>query len=126
MSIDVNPLVHEVLLRARDLISTPEAWTKRSFARGKNGRPTAPSASISTQWCMTGAVQRSARAVTTRFDARWGVVVNEAIIALTEHPAIKKSIAFFNDHSNTTHDDVMRVFNETIDKLSSSMKAEVS
>ena len=124
MSIDVNPLVHEVLLKARDLISTPKKWTKHAFARRSNNRPTTSSSHVATKWCMVGAIQRGARIVVPE---HWDVVVNETLNVLNEHSAIVKGgNTYFNDHPDTTHDKVIRVFNDTIDKVSYNMKAGIS
>lgn len=51
--------IRDVLVRARALIEKPEAWTKNTFARDKDGDEVSRALDEAVCWCAAGAIYRS-------------------------------------------------------------------
>lgn len=109
----------DILQKARELISKPEAWTKGSFARDAEGRTVRDiNDDRATCWCLLGAVSKSTRDLSmgnqeyrdARFCLRCAVGarcgLGDADSPLTT--------ASFNDDPHTTHADILAVFDDAI------------
>ena len=95
-----------VLERARELISDPERWTQRAFARNSVGEATSASGPGATCWCALGAIARE--------EGRSG---SGAVRQLREGAGLHGTgtylgIADFNDVS--THAEVLAAFDKAI------------
>lgn len=49
-----------ILLEARKLISTPQTWTRRAFARDRHSHPVSPTSDRAVRFCVGGALIRAA------------------------------------------------------------------
>ena len=59
----LTPLAHQVLTRARDLLSDRERWTYRAMARDAQGRPSSPNDPNAERFCALGAIERASSEV---------------------------------------------------------------
>ena len=102
---------------ARELLSDPDHWTKVEMARDQFGRP-APSADhpAATCWCALGALARCGINMLEESDPIYRTVNNRG-----GH----WSVSLFNDHPKTRHEDVLGLFDETIERLET-MDAEAA
>lgn len=101
----------QILRKARELISDPERWTKGAFARNAQGASVSYRHDAATCFCSVGAVERAA--------FKDGVDDNQPIsVALRALYRGKlyaiPSIAAFNDRDDTTHGDVLAMFDRAI------------
>ena len=95
-----------VLRSAKELISTPERWTRGEMARDEAGRCVSHSDDAAVSWCIEGAIWRSVKHEESRFNA---------LQALSrELPVELRWPHVFNDYDDTTHADVMELFDRTI------------
>jgi len=89
---------------ARNLISDPKRWTKETSARGCYGLTIHPLEKRATCWCSFGAIERVVSDNNQRLvhDICW----------LTKY--IGMSYIKYNDLPETTHEDIMKMFDGTI------------
>lgn len=104
-------MLKDNLIAARALIDTPEKWTRHTFARNADGLPVNNDSEKAVCFCIMGAVGR----VTECYSAAitpWREMTN----ALREANAITANfgIPHFNDRFDTTHADVLALFDEAI------------
>ena len=97
----------EVLKKARDLISTPDKWTKGAVARDRHGFAVEPYAQMAVCWCSVGALERAVGANLNVYYAAFAVLRKQH----------DESVVSFNDDPNTTHQDVLDLFDRTIKSL---------
>lgn len=99
----------EILQRARDLITNPEAWTQGTYARDNLGRDVPTEDCMAVCFCSMGAIDR------VRYLGRglWGDR-DAAICALANYlwSTRRMSIPGFNDHSE--HKAVLAAFDGAI------------
>ncbi len=97
----------ETLQAAKELISTPEKWTKGQFAKNTNGGGVIAFSPDATCWSSLGSLKRA------------NVVLWEsAAVYLTQClPAGFSDVELYNDDPNTTHADIMALFDHAIAKL---------
>lgn len=102
---------------AKALLSSPDAWTKESFARDKYDEHTDIESPAACKFCSIGAIYRLVG--TTQEDIN---ALSHATRSLTA--VIKKKfgdkfgdLAYFNDRPATTHQDVLNLFSEAIEHL---------
>lgn len=88
-----------VLLKAMDIIATPDKWTKGSFARDINQVSTSADEPDAVCWCALGAIQKATKNSKASADASLYLV-----------SAVETIVPIFNDYSSTTHDEVMEKF----------------
>lgn len=91
---------------ARRLLSDPERWTKGASARDRNGIPIGSLNHNATCWCSFGAIDKV---------VNYNVLLQGYDIWLTKY--LGKSYIQYNDLSSTTHEDIMKMFDETIDLI---------
>ena len=89
----------KVLLKAMDVIATPDKWTKNAFAKDSDGTPVKGHSPDAVCWCSLGALQKATQKTGHTFYAE------EFLIE-----AAGKQVASFNDSILTTHDKVMEKF----------------
>lgn len=110
-TIATTPL--EVLVKARNLISTPERWTQGAFARRADGTNTDVDDPKATAWCSLGAVSKAGG-----FYGIQETIISGAVKLLREvlrdRDARLTGIMCFNDADKTTHETVLKVFDEAI------------
>lgn len=93
----------EFLTAARALLTPPERWTKKAYARHKNGKPIGPTEGNAVSFCMTGALLRIV-------DNGTPYVIASGLLT----QATGRELVFANDDPATTHADVLRWFDEAI------------
>ena len=99
--------VREVLVNARELISKPEAWTKRSYARSAGGDPVVPYSPKAACWCVSGAISISGRDITVRWAARDAILFAAGTSVM--------DVPTWNDAPERTHAEVLAVFDKAIE-----------
>lgn len=108
------------LIEARRTIMLPGAWTKQATARDKDGQPLGLANSRKAcRWCSVGAVYRAgARAASGYvFDDVEALRALSQVIAPKGNPnesAVLSTVASFNDAEQTTHQDVLSLFDKAI------------
>jgi hypothetical protein len=55
-----RPLHHQIVARAREIITDPERWTQCELAVRKDGRCAEPTAADAVAFCAVGALERAA------------------------------------------------------------------
>ncbi len=110
-----NEAVLKALIKAKQLISHPENWTKGSFAIDENGHQVMPNSKDAVAFCALGAVKRATRSgVVTTFVA--DVCVNTLVRSLPDRKPYRYFISEFNDHPEIGHADVLGLFDRAIEE----------
>ena len=99
-----QPLERQVIEQARTLIATPATWTQGEFARDASGKPVSWRSPKAAQFCLWGALNRAAYAMTGD-KLRSIPLADHAAAALRE---AGMSLSRVNDHG--THADVLALF----------------
>ncbi len=104
-----------VLVAARELISSPEKWTKGKFARDIKGESVAWHGDAAVCWCSEGAINRAGHDAlhSTRYDAYRAI----------EADLPDGNIVEFNDAPERTHPEVLAAFDRAIAKLKAEQSA---
>jgi hypothetical protein len=105
-----RPLELQVIEQARALIATPWTWTQGEFARDEAGNPVCWRSPQAVQFCLWGALNRAAYAVTG--DRRKAVTLADRAAAAMRQPGM--SLSRTND--NGGHDDVLALFDAYLTK----------
>ena len=114
--VDRRGEVVRVLRAARDTLAVPERWTKKESARNVAGRPVLPTEPDAVCWCMAGAVKRAAATDGIFFEAITNI---EQAMWCDFNRRHYSDIAAFNDAIGTTHADVLRLFDASIQRAES-------
>ena len=101
-------------MKAYEVISSPEKWTKGTYARDSSGFPTGSRCSESVCWCAVGALT-----VAYGYSLNGvGDAYHEALFKV-EHKLREMGkggphgyITTFNDHPDTTYEDVYNLLKE--------------
>lgn len=96
----------QVLTLARELIATPDRWTKGAIARNVHGDPVASRSADAVCWCALGAGLHVAGLILR--------VPDNALPLDTE----ARTIESYNDLPSTTHADILAVFDRAISAAS--------
>ena len=99
----MNELV--TLIAARALIATPEAWIQGRFAQDANGVPVGPFDEWACKFCTVGAITCASGEPLTE---------TRASILRAHLPKPFDNLVNFNDHPDTTHADVLALFDRAI------------
>lgn len=101
-------LASQILAEAKELISSPEKWTKGAMARDIHGAPLAYLWPLSDNinFCLLGAIT----CILRQFDEQSSLAY-EAIIEAAGSPS---SIIDWNDDPSRTHEEVMEVLRNAI------------
>ena len=105
--------VKQYLNDIRDLIKDEKHWIQQGcYARDRNGFECDPDSVDACKWCLQGAL---IRVMGIDYITSIGVDVHSAICdALVEHKVVM-DLVLFNDHRNTSHQDVMNVLDRAIE-----------
>ena len=101
-----------ILQKARETISKPDAWTRQAYARDSIGKPAMPDSHEACSFCVWGSLFSAAP---NDKDLR-----NEAgrqLIQQLGKTHDDSSLVKFNDSCNTKHQDVLDLFDATIERL---------
>ena len=98
----------QVLVAARELLSEKRRWTQGAYAIGPGGRRTDLSDPKACAWCAAGAIYKQGGNLD---GAGAAAVLAEAI--REQWP--DESIAGFNDDHDTTHEQVLSMFDRAIE-----------
>lgn len=99
----------ELLESAKALIIDPDRWTKSEYARSVNYEACSPNSDAAFCWCALGAVRKAGD---FRSDGNPGRDYLEKVIA-SDGKYI--SVDDFNDLPDTTHSDVISLFDRAIE-----------
>lgn len=106
----------DVLKAVQELLTPPEQWTKHTYARDGLGRRTNVTGSDAVCWCLDGAILKA-----TADEDPHSLATDRAEISLNHTlqrlPDLSRGIGGFvewNDHPETTHDDVMNLLAEAV------------
>lgn len=94
----------EVLVAARELVSVPERWTRGAFARDENGDRCSTVSGV--RFCVHGAIKHFAQSVF--------VSDQVASVFAIANGVANDRISDFNDDPETTHPDIVAVFDRAI------------
>ena len=102
--------VHDVLVRARQIISRPEAWTQGALARDKDSKKVRVSSDLAVCFCGYGANERAALELGVRLTIY--SMLRDAGEALRDATPGGR-FAEFNDYYGS-HAEVLTVFDKAI------------
>ena len=108
----------EILKAARELISVPERWTQRSYARAADESSRSYNDGEACKWCVMGAIGKVSRYADHEYTSDTVSAALSAIDALRKLGGCSFSVAEFNDATSTTHADVLCMFDRAIARLS--------
>lgn len=95
------------LIEEKELLSNPAHWTKGDLARDENGVTIDPYSNKAICWCQAGA-EMKIRA------NNWHNITVFTIKDIVARTMSHNSAVLFNDDPNTTHDDLMKFYDECI------------
>ena len=104
----------DVLIKARTLISHKDNWIQQQYAEDKNGLVRAPRDPRACKFCAIGAIyaviddeikKQNAIKALAQFADRWTSEYEDKIVVA------------FNDDEETTHEEVLEVYNKAIEAL---------
>jgi hypothetical protein len=101
-------LVLEILTATRALLSRPERWTQRAYARDGAGQPVCNHEPEACCWCLSGAVARTSRA----YSAKYLSLAYQAIYAAAG--VEMGGLIDWNDAPGRTHADVIAMLDAAI------------
>jgi hypothetical protein len=99
-----KPLEQQIIEQARALIADPAAWTQGEFARDAHGAPVSWRSKEAVQFCVWGALNRTAYEMTG--DRRRAITLADRAAAAMREPG--GSLSRINDTG--THEDVLDIF----------------
>ena len=105
-----QPLERQIIERARALIATPQMWTQGEFARDAHGEPVNWRSPKAVQFCLWGALNRAAYAMTGDRYRSVGLA-DHAAAALRDGAT---SLSGVNDRG--THAEVLALFDAYLQK----------
>ena len=115
MSTDTQ--IKEVLSRALSIITNPDNWTKEAYARNENDEMVLPENPKAVKYCLLGAIRKSAEEL---YPTEYSLITTNAEVeitkVLTKHMHNPTSVGCFNDHEETTHEDVIYVIQTAIEE----------
>lgn len=109
--------IKKVLEAALMTLDNGQSWTKDTAARDGAGEPIQPTNRVAVSWCAMGAVEKG------------GVIVHASIETIREtHNVLYRtlirnpevfwsSVPAFNDHKDTTYEDIALLFKKAIHSL---------
>lgn len=93
------------LIKAKELISAEENWTKHCIAKDKNGFPCTVNSPDAVAYCASGAIRKVSKPFVSALKA----------IKYLNKAAYPKTLIALNDSSSTSHEDVMEMFDKAIE-----------
>lgn len=118
----INTSFIAVLKMARRLISDPNRWTKGELARDDAGKPVPPTSGSAYCWCAQGAIEfvlGPRDLLTPRVSVFTGLMQKHTPRYTTESGLQQPhaNLFTFNDLPETTHADILKLFDRAIDGL---------
>lgn len=104
--------VIEALNRARFVLKEPENWTVGEGARNVLGNAVHPSDRSACRWCLSGAIARVAHPI--EFSAACEAL--QAVMISRQYRS-GYSVVDWNDANGRTHEDVLKLIDDTIAHL---------
>lgn len=98
----------ETLAKARELLEDPSRWTRHYYARNKYGDPSSD-IQRGTCWCAIGALLK-VRGVNSLIEV-YGLQKDVNYL----DQAARCRVSVFNDDPDTTHTDILRLFDKAIE-----------
>ena len=108
---DISQETLEVLECMKDLLARPERWTQHVDARTQDGIPVEPRSVTAHQWCLIGALRRSAE--NAREDTVRAIEYILRGLVMQEEPAME-TIWEYNDAPRRSHEDIVRILDRAI------------
>ena len=118
-----------ILERARHFLREEKFWAKWTLAQTENGEEVSIDSPFAVRFCMLGAIKRSLFENDNGINSEteWDKNPNFLTIIKEFREPIKKmkpeyrfwNIPYFNNRQNTTHEDVLLVFDEVITNIRS-------
>jgi hypothetical protein len=107
---DKNLPVSEILIKAKAEIANPARWTREAYARDEDGQAVDIFDPNATCFCAVGAIRRQ-----TPTPRVINMPIEYAVMAVNEVARAKaRTIYHHNDHPETSHEDIIQVFDEAI------------
>lgn len=109
----------EILVCARELLSDPNKWTKKTMARDATGKHVSAKDDSAVCWCMAGAIEKCDDHFTkgyawqirgSELSRAWDALLKVGVVS---GEPIKAGVEF-NDDPETTHEMLMRRFDAAI------------
>lgn len=111
----------EDLKNARDLITSPERWTKTAFARDKNNEITSPSNPYAEKWCMLGAMFK-----VTKSNERYKAIKDILLFTIYGCRVCAEPIVIkWNDAPERQHQEVLALLDSIIINLTPKVEVKV-
>ena len=116
---DATPTPRDILIDARALIASPQAWTQGTGARDADGEPIGVEHDDAVSWCATGAINCAVYRHADSLDLppalqrareRAGTILSKAVIALTLGHYSETTT--YNDQAN--HGCILKAFDVAI------------
>ena len=108
----------QLLEQARSVIATPATWCQGASARSMSGEADDWASASAVQWCGTAALSKARDAYGFRTGDRVRLVIltDNALDALQRAlPGDWESVQSFNDYHETTHADMLAVYDRAIE-----------
>lgn len=110
--------IKDLLRRAKALISEPGKWTQNADGRTVAGKEVHPKDYNAVCWCIVGAIDRVSTSLSDKDKAVWAFL--HVSLPYHEPRTLNQShISLWNDVKERTHDEVMKAFDEAIEKCDS-------
>ena len=115
-------VIHDILVETRAILDAPGHWTKDRNAEDKDGNEVAPAEAAACAWCLQGAlmlasVRQGVALYSETYDTAKGILNKAAASWMTARartPWPTVSVVDFNDHDQTTHDDVRGLLDDVV------------
>lgn len=107
----------KVLKKAREILSDPARWTKKTYARTDDGTPVLVSDPLAVKFCTVGACYKAA--------AELGLppkTPDALYTVINEEPGFG-GVASFNDQTDRTHADVLGLFDKAITRTEAQVES---
>ena len=107
-------LHHQVIARARDIITNPDRWMQGAFAAARDYTPTDPTDAEAYRYCAVGAIRRAAHELACA-DKHLANHVQSTLemFVHVRHPELEDDLEVLNDRGDG-HAQVLRVFDELL------------
>jgi len=89
-------------MKAYELLSSPDKWTKSAYARDSFHNPVAFSNSAAQCWCINGAIRKC-------YGPSRAPIIEEIVQDVIRQNSIFSSTAHYNDDPATTYEDVIAI-----------------
>jgi hypothetical protein len=107
---DKNLPVSEILIKAKAEIANPARWTREAYARDENGQAVDIYDANATCFCAVGAIRRQ-----NPKQHLVNMSIEHAVKAINTACREKaRTIYHHNDHPETSHEDIIQVFDAAI------------